>query len=108
MSSSTQPTDVGQQALVQAPAPTEMVHVEFAIPPSVGGSYAEVVGEFLSWVPFPMTKEPDGSFTATVRLEARRCWRYRFLIDGEHWMNDWTAEDYITNSDGSTMSLLRT
>lgn len=86
-----------------------MVTIEFTIAASVGGIYADVVGEFLSWVPLAMTKRRDGSFAATIRLETNRQWQYRFLIDDERWMNDRTADDYITTTtDGSTMSVLQT
>jgi hypothetical protein len=87
---------------------SEMVTVEFTVPACVGGTFADVIAEFLTWVPLPMDRLDDGSFVATIRLQPGCQWRYRFLVDGERWINDWCADDYVTSVDGSCMSLLRT
>jgi hypothetical protein len=87
---------------------SEMVTREFSLPAWVGGSFAELVAEFVSWVPLPMDLRADGTFVVTVVLEAGRCWGYRFLIDGERWVNDVDAGEYANGSDGGCMSVLRT
>lgn len=87
---------------------SEMVTVDFVVPAAVGGVYVDLVAEFGAWVPMPMDPRDDGSFHASIRLEAGRCWRYRFLVDGDRWINDWDAHDYVIDDDGCGMSLLQT
>ena len=38
-----------------------------------------------------------GSFTLTISLKPGKQYRYRFLLDGERWENDWAAEAYLPN-----------
>jgi len=85
-----------------------LVTVEFVVPSYVGGSYADLVAEFVSWVPLPMDLRVNGDFVVTVRLQAGRRWRYRFLIDGERWVNDFDADEFVSHPDGGDMSVLRT
>jgi hypothetical protein len=59
-------------------------------------------------VPLPLDRLADGSFVATIRLQRGRQWRYRLLVDGERWINNWCADDYVIGVDGSYMSLLKT
>ena len=82
--------------------------VRFVVPASIGASFADVLGEFLLWTPYPMDRRPDGSFVVTLGLERGRRWRYWFLIDGERLINDWEADDYLTNTDGSSTSVVAT
>ncbi len=44
---------------------------------------------------------PEKDYTKTGRQ-----YRYRFLLDGERWENDWAAEIYLPNSFGSEDSLV--
>ena len=82
--------------------------VRFVVPASIGARFADVLGEFLLWTPYPMDRRLDGSFVVTLGLERGRRWRYRFLIDGERLINDWEADDYLMNADGSSTSVLAT
>jgi hypothetical protein len=90
-----------------APA-TELVDVRFTVPAAIGACYADLVAEFTSWVPLPMDRLGDGRCTITLRLPRGQEWRYRFLIDGESWVNDWAAVDFVVDDDGCAMSLMRT
>ena len=85
---------------------SDSVTVEFRLPAHLGARVAEVVGEFLCWASLPMERLADGSFVALIRLQRGRSWRYRFLVDGDRWVNDHAADDYVTVEDGSAMSLL--
>lgn len=101
------------------PSPTEptvgdrlrscrLVTVEFVMPACVGAATADLVAEFAAWVPLGMDRRDDGSFVVSLRLEPGRSWRYRFLLDQERWINDWTADDYVSGDDGQCWSVLRT
>jgi hypothetical protein len=53
-----------------------------------------------------MIPRKDGRFSTTISLEAGRAYRFRYLIDGHRWENDWAADGYLPNSFGTEDSLL--
>jgi len=55
-----------------------------------------VVGDFNDWDQgaHPMKKLKSGDYSVTIDLEAGREYRYRYLIDGRVWENDWEADRY--------------
>ena len=73
-----------------------------------GESGVAVVGEFNSWssATHLMTAESDGSWVLTVPLSPGRTYRFRYLVDDEHWENDWEADDYVDNDFGGQDSVL--
>jgi 1,4-alpha-glucan branching enzyme len=83
--------------------------VTFELPAEVSAQTASVCGEFNEWSPtkHQMVRRKDGRFSVTIVLPAERAYRYRFLLDGERWENDWEAETYITNEFGTEDSLIR-
>jgi 1,4-alpha-glucan branching enzyme len=82
--------------------------VTFTLPSEVGAETACVVGEFNDWdrESRPMKKRKDGSFGATVSLVPGTTYRYRFLLDGMRWENDWAAEGYVRNEFGTEDSVI--
>jgi 1,4-alpha-glucan branching enzyme len=76
--------------------------VTFVLPGDVGGERVNVCGEFNDWseTSVPMFRDENGDFRATVLLEVGNRFRYRYLVDGERWENDWHADDYISNEFG--------
>ncbi len=83
--------------------------VTFELPDTVGQT-AHVCGEFNGWstTATPLTWRRDGRFTATLRLEAGRAYRFRYLLDGERWENDCAADGYEANPYGEDDSIVRT
>ena len=80
-------------------------------PPAGGVTVAETValcGDFNDWAPdsIQLRRDADGRWTTDVELEAGRSYRYRFLLDGERWENDWTALAYEPNKDGGDDSVV--
>lgn len=63
-------------------------------------SSVNVVGDFNGWdqKATPMKKLKDGSFTVTVKLPKDKEYRFRYLIDGARWENDWHADRYVPNA----------
>ena len=57
----------------------------------------QLIGEFNEWdaKASPMKKLKSGGFTQTIDLEAGKEFRFRYLLDGETWENDWAADKYI-------------
>lgn len=82
--------------------------VTFELPAEVNAETAYLCGDFNDWdeTSHPMKRAKDGSFKVTVSLKPGREYRYRFLLDGERWENDWSAESYVPNALGSEDSLI--
>lgn len=76
--------------------------VTFIVPPKAGEgvSRACLVGVFNGWdqEAAPMKKRPDGSFELTVTLDAGQEYRFRYLLDGSRWENDWNADKYLPSA----------
>lgn len=72
--------------------------VTFQLPKKMNsvGKEIRVLGEFNDWVwdRAPILKSSPSGLKATIELEAGRSYQYRFLIDGEKWMNDDQADGY--------------
>lgn len=75
--------------------------VTFELPAGAlnGAKVVSLVGDFNDWDinAQPLKKQKDGSFKATVELPVGTEYQYRFIIDGETWMNDWAADKYVAS-----------
>ena len=80
----------------------------FELPADIDAAAAHVCGDFNDWDPTatPMTRRKNGSFAATVSLEPGRTYRFRYLLDGGRWENDWDADDYVANDFGGEDSVV--
>jgi len=80
-------------------ASRNMCEVTFRLPSeaSFGARKATVVGDFNNWEKeaTPLTKQENGDFIITVELDAGKEYRFRYLIDGKRWENDWHADKYV-------------
>jgi 1,4-alpha-glucan branching enzyme len=92
--------------------PTEKegrVLVTFELPSSTWAERVNLVGEFNDWDTraTPMAhNRADADWRATIEVEAGRRYRFRYLVDGKEWLNDWHADDYVENPHGSDDSLV--
>jgi hypothetical protein len=86
------------------------VKVTFRLPHEAAPEAARVslVGDFNAWNAdaTPMKRLRDGSFTAVVELEQGRQYRFRYLIEGIRWENDWHADSYVQNAFGGDDSVV--
>jgi hypothetical protein len=76
--------------------------------PDIGQAQAvALVGEFNDWsaTEHPMTRAGD-AWVACVVLRRGRTYRYRYLLDGSRWENDWSADAYVPNEFGGEDSVL--
>ena len=82
--------------------------VTFDLPAEVNAQAACLCGEFNDWdqSSHPMKRAKDGSFSLTISLKPGRQYRYRYLLDGERWENDWAADSYAPNALGSEDSVV--
>lgn len=82
--------------------------VTFKLPADVEAETAVLCGDFNDWdqSAHPMKKLKDGSFSVTVSIPASQSYRFRYLLDGERWENDWEADAYAPNEFGTDDSIL--
>lgn len=84
--------------------------VTFRIPKEAasGARYASVVGDFNNWSisANPMKKLKNGEFTLTLDLSSGTEYKFRYMINGKYWENDWNADKYVKNMYGSDDSVV--
>ena len=83
------------------------VTITFRLPGVADAERINVVGEFNRWstVADPMERGDDG-FVASISLPVGRTYRFRYLLDGQRWENDWAADSYVTNEFGGDDSVI--
>jgi 1,4-alpha-glucan branching enzyme len=93
---------------LKKPGKNGAVRVTFSLPRSVSADSVHVCGDFNGWSTdsHPLKKYKDGHFAATVDLDPGHQYRYRYLIDGARWENDWEADEYVANEYGGEDSVV--
>lgn len=89
-------------------AKDDVVKVTFDLPSDAAHDSVRVVGEFNSWEGTPLTRQKDGSWRTTVTLKPGRQYQFRYLVDGEHWVNDPDADGRVRNPYGEDNSIIMT
>jgi 1,4-alpha-glucan branching enzyme len=89
-------------------AKDNVVKVTFNLPAEAARESVRVVGEFNQWEGTPLERQKDGSWSATLSLDAGREYEFRYLIDGERWLNEPTADRHVRNPYGEDNSVIRT
>lgn len=71
---------------------------------------ALLVGEFNDWSleTTPMKKLKNGTFSTTISLPAGQSYRFRYVLDGNVWVNDTAADRYAPNEYGEENSVVTT
>lgn len=67
------------------------------------------VGDFNNWDTeggITLKKQKDGSFGTTIELEGGKEYQYRFLLNGEEWVNAWDAPKYVATPFGVDNSVV--
>jgi len=85
--------------------------VVFTVNPEAacGAEKVYLAGDFNSWdaTSLPMKKAPDGSFSVKKQLETNKEYQFRYVLDGNTWINDWKADKYVrselANDDNSVV-----
>ncbi|MBI5599038.1 MAG: isoamylase early set domain-containing protein [Deltaproteobacteria bacterium] len=90
--------------------PGSACRVTFRLPKEAAGKAGNVtvVGDFNGWNTdaTPLKRQKNGDFSATLELEGNREYRFRYLIDGARWENDWFADRYAPNCYGCDDSVV--
>ena len=83
--------------------------VTFDLQPGVNAEKVSLCGSFNNWNPDsnPMKKRKNGRWSTTISLESGRKYRFKYLIDGQQWENDWNADSYEKNQFGTEDSIIK-
>jgi 1,4-alpha-glucan branching enzyme len=80
------------------------------LPGGIEVETVNLVGEFNDWdhTSTPMELNSRGTFSATLELEPERAYQFRYLVNGEHWYNEWHADAYIPSGFGKDNCIVNT
>ena len=94
--------------MIKSRAAKGKARVTFTVDPRVGAQAAAVCGEWNDWSADAgvIHRDAEGGFSLTVDLDAGRAYRFRYLLDGQRWDNDWAAQAYVANDFGGDDSVL--
>ena len=86
----------------------QVCRVTFRIPSEIEAETVTVLGDFNEWEPelHPLKARKNGTFSTTLSLESGRSYRFRYLADGQHWLNDEAADEYAPNRFGEHDSIV--
>lgn len=84
------------------------IRITFLLPSTMPAEQIHVVGEFNDWEPtLPMERaEPSSNWKLVLDLATGQCYRFRYLVDRQHWLNDIYADDHLENPYGSYDSVV--
>lgn len=68
----------------------------------------DLVCEHNGWDPIPMKKSKAGKFRTKVRMPKEGSYEFRYLVDGQSWANDETADAHRPNRFGGKNSVVDT
>lgn len=85
-----------------------VVKVTFSLSADTAGETVHVVGDFTDWQGRPMQRQKDGTWRATLDLAPGSEYQFRYLVDGERWINDPEADRYEPNPFGDENSVVTT
>ena len=73
------------------------------LPEGVDAASVHLVGEFNEWNPAATPMEParEGAFRVTLELLPGKTYQFRYLVNGEHWCNDWHTDGYVLGGFGA-------
>jgi 1,4-alpha-glucan branching enzyme len=84
--------------------------VAFKLTKNIANSANQVnlVGDFNNWnkESLPMKKLKTGEFTVSIDLETGKEYQFKYLIDGNTWINELEADKYVPNEFQSENSVV--
>jgi 1,4-alpha-glucan branching enzyme len=85
------------------------VLVTFRVSKNLWADHIALIGEFNEWDPGSHLLQQtnlDTDWHITLEMERGHSYRFRYLVDGEHWMDDDQADGYVLNSLGGVDSVI--
>ena len=69
-----------------------------------------LVSEFNGWQPLPMkkAKKAGSPFRLKIRLPKENEFQFRYFVDQNYWVNDETADAYMSNEFGDSNGVVKT
>jgi 1,4-alpha-glucan branching enzyme len=66
-------------------------------PEQVSGNQVLLLGDFNNWDSegISLKKQKNGNYKATLELPVGNDIQFRYLVDGENWINDDAADKYV-------------
>jgi 1,4-alpha-glucan branching enzyme len=95
--------------IAKEPAKGGRVRVTFELPAALWVDRVNLVGEFNEWdaTATPMTRNRrHDDWRAILELPLGRRYLFRYLLNGQEWLNEWHADDYEETDDGLYDSVL--
>ena len=103
-------SESGNQGIKKQYLKSGACKVTFRLPKEAASdaNVVAIVGDFNDWSieANQMKKQKNGDFTITLELQPGREYRYKYLIDGQTWENDWNADRYEQNAYGTDDSIV--
>jgi 1,4-alpha-glucan branching enzyme len=100
-------SDLSDEILASSLGTAATVTVRFTLPAEVDAEFASVVGDFNGWNPANgvMDRDDDGRFWRSVDVVPGKRYQYRFLLDGDRWVNG-SADSTVANEFGGENAVL--
>ena len=80
--------------------------VTFKLADDINSETAQLYGDFTKWVGQNMTKPKKGGFSLSITLLSGQKYQFRYLLDGNRWINDPQADAFVPNPFGTEDSVL--
>lgn len=81
--------------------------VTFSVPSEIVSEKVTLAGDFNDWDTTSLALEKkNGVYETEVRLKPEAEYKFKYLIDGEVWENDYEADAYVPNEFGTEDSLV--
>ncbi len=85
------------------------VRVTFRVSKQLWADQVALIGEFNDWDPHTHLLQQthlDTDWHITLELEMGHSYHFRYLVDGEHWMDDDQADGYVFDAFGHVDSVV--
>ncbi len=81
--------------------------VTFSVPSEIVNEEVALAGDFNDWDYESLKlKKKNGVYQTEVRLKPENEYKFKYLIDGEVWENDYEADAYVPNEFGTEDSVV--
>ena len=85
----------------------DAVRVTFALPRDFGGDAVYLCGDWNAWQTTHLLKRlKNGDWRLALDLKRGAEYQFRYLVDGQEWVNDPAADKYVPNPFGSENSVV--
>lgn len=81
--------------------------VTFSVPAEIVSKEVSLAGDFNNWDPTSSKLEKKKDVWVTeMRLKPETSYKFKYLIDGKKWENDYAADAYVPNEFGTEDSVV--